>query len=214
MVSAETRQVGADRATQPGRDTRGRILNAAAEVLRAKGYAETRLSDIAELAELQAATIYYYYPNREDLIESVIREGEGLIIGQVHEALASLPDTAPALDKICAAATAHLDAIVSISPFSAASTRNFGHLPQEMQDRLMVQRREYGHVWKSLFDEALDNGEIGGAIDWHVAYQLLMGSLNSTAEWWKPERTPKAELLSTTVRLIRRAFQVQHHRST
>ncbi|WP_158226903.1 TetR/AcrR family transcriptional regulator [Amycolatopsis vastitatis] len=208
MVSASTRRADEeDAAAQPGRDTRTRILEAAAEVLRSRGYGGTRMAEIAELAELQAATIYYYFPNREDMIESVIREGEALIIARAKEALAALPDSVSPLDKICTAATAHLDAVLSISSFSAASTRNFSHLPQEMQDRLMVQRREYGRLWKQLFDEALESGAIGGAIDWHVAYQLLMGSLNSAAEWWTPERTPKSELLETTVRLIRRAFQ-------
>ena len=55
--------------------TRSRILNAAAHVLSVKGYAGTRLSDVAEYAELQAPAIYYYFPSREDLIEEVMYAG-------------------------------------------------------------------------------------------------------------------------------------------
>ena len=40
-----------------------------------KGYAGTRLSDVAEYAEIQAPAIYYYFPSREDLIEEVMYSG-------------------------------------------------------------------------------------------------------------------------------------------
>ena len=52
--------------------TRERILDAAAHVLSRKGYAGTRLTDVADQAGLQAPAIYYYFPSREDLIEEVM----------------------------------------------------------------------------------------------------------------------------------------------
>ncbi|WP_131808905.1 TetR/AcrR family transcriptional regulator, partial [Mycolicibacter sinensis] len=44
--------------------TRSRILDATAHVLSTKGFAGTRLTDVAEYAELQAPAIYYYYASR------------------------------------------------------------------------------------------------------------------------------------------------------
>jgi len=50
-------------------------------VLSRKGYAGTRLSDVADQAEIQAPAIYYYYyyyyyfPSRDDLIEEVMWSG-------------------------------------------------------------------------------------------------------------------------------------------
>ena len=55
--------------------TRERILDAAAHVLSRKGYAGTRLSDVADQAEIQAPAIYYYFPSRDDLIEEVMWSG-------------------------------------------------------------------------------------------------------------------------------------------
>ena len=51
--------------------TRVRILDAAAQVLSAKGYAGLRLTDVAAQAEIQAPAIYYYYASRDELIEAV-----------------------------------------------------------------------------------------------------------------------------------------------
>ena len=55
--------------------TRERILDAAAHVLSRKGYAGTRLSDVADQAEIQAPAIYYYFPSRDDLVEEVMWSG-------------------------------------------------------------------------------------------------------------------------------------------
>ena len=51
------RDAASDDALSKSARTRSRILNAAAHVLSVKGYAGTRLSDVAEYAELQAPAI-------------------------------------------------------------------------------------------------------------------------------------------------------------
>src|SRR3981081_1345735 len=71
--------------------TRTRILDAAAHVLSVKGYAGTRLSDVAEYAEIQAPAIYYYFPSREDLIEEVMFSGIADMRKHLVEVLAALP---------------------------------------------------------------------------------------------------------------------------
>ena len=55
--------------------TRQRILDAAALVLSLKGFAGTKLSDIAAQAKLKVATLYYYYESREALVEAVMVTG-------------------------------------------------------------------------------------------------------------------------------------------
>jgi TetR/AcrR family transcriptional regulator, cholesterol catabolism regulator len=60
-------ECGPDDALSKSARTRSRILDAAAHVLSVKGYAGTRLSDVADYAELQAPAIYYYFASREDL---------------------------------------------------------------------------------------------------------------------------------------------------
>src|SRR3954469_13109489 len=72
--------------------TRERILDAAAHVLSRKGFAGTRLSDVAVQAELQAPAIYYYFSSREDLIEEVMWAG----LARMHEHLQAALDALPA----------------------------------------------------------------------------------------------------------------------
>ena len=49
-------------------NTRDRILHAAARVLSERGYAASRLSDIADLAGLRTPGMYHYFASRDDLV--------------------------------------------------------------------------------------------------------------------------------------------------
>ncbi len=70
--------------------TRERILDSAAYVLSRKGFAGTRLVDVAAHAELQAPAIYYYFKSREELIEEVMFVGISNIRAHVSEVLEAL----------------------------------------------------------------------------------------------------------------------------
>ncbi|ORB76440.1 hypothetical protein BST46_30110, partial [Mycobacterium timonense] len=64
--------------------TRARILDSAALIFRNKGYAGTRLSDVAAAANTQAGSLYYHFPSREELVEEVLRVGQERTSGFVR----------------------------------------------------------------------------------------------------------------------------------
>jgi TetR/AcrR family transcriptional regulator, cholesterol catabolism regulator len=68
-----------------------RILDAAAHVLSVKGFAGTRLTDVAEYAQLQAPAIYCYFSSREDLIEEVMYSGISDMRQHLQQTLDDLP---------------------------------------------------------------------------------------------------------------------------
>ena len=76
-------------------ETRTRILDAAAHVLSVKGFAGTRLTDVADYAQLQAPAIYYYFPSREDLIEEVMYAGISDMRQHLQLTLDALPAGTP-----------------------------------------------------------------------------------------------------------------------
>src|SRR5262252_7324600 len=103
---AESGPASGNTAASKSAQTRRRILDAAAYVLSAKGYAGLRLNDVAAQAELQAPAIYYYYPSRDDLIEEVMWAGIADMREHVVAALSELPDDAPPLHRLLAAVEA------------------------------------------------------------------------------------------------------------
>ena len=49
------------------------IMAAALECFRERGFAATRLEDVAARAGVTKGTIYLYYPSKEDLFKAVVR---------------------------------------------------------------------------------------------------------------------------------------------
>ncbi|MBH0776733.1 TetR/AcrR family transcriptional regulator [Nocardia bovistercoris] len=196
---AGQRRDGAD----SGPDTRARILAAAAKVLSTKGYSETRLADIAVLAELRAPAVYYYFASRDELIAEVMAVGQHRLRSHVESALAALPAETGPMDRICAAIEAHLGVELHLSDFATAVTRNLGQLPDDIRDRLRAESGAYNALWRDLLDAARAAGVVRPDLDLAAARMLLMGALNWTPEWWNPRVGPLTTLVVTAQCLVR-----------
>ncbi|MCV7036024.1 TetR family transcriptional regulator [Mycobacterium heckeshornense] len=166
--------------------TRARILDAAAHTLAAKGYAGTRLSDIAAAANTQAGSLYYYFPSREELVEEVLRVGQERTSGFVRRRVAALPDDASDLDRLREAISAHLDSVLQIGDYTAATIRIIGQVPEEIRKRRLHEQREYGDFWRSLVNDAHASGELRTDINSSALRMLLLGAMNSVPDWFHP----------------------------
>ncbi|WP_085254753.1 TetR/AcrR family transcriptional regulator [Mycobacterium saskatchewanense] len=186
--------------------TRSRILDAAAHVLSVKGYAGTRLTDVAEYAQLQAPAIYYYFPSREDLIEEVMHTGIGDMRRFLRERLDELPpDTAP-MDRIMAAVSAHLRHELELSDYARASIRNSGQIPDRLKTRQKKEQAAYNRIWRDLLDDAVSEGQIRSDLDAPLAQALVLGALNWAAEWWDPRRTSVEAMVANAQVFVRHSL--------
>jgi AcrR family transcriptional regulator len=168
--------------------TRARILDAAARVLSANGYAGLRLTDVAAEAEIQAPAIYYYYASRDDLIEEVMWAGIADMREHVVRALGDLPDDTPPLDRLLAAVEAHLRHALEISDYTTASIRNAGQVPLSVRKRQILEEERYGEVWRKLVNDLAREGRLRPDLDLYIAQMLVLGALNWAVEWWNPRR--------------------------
>src|ERR1700757_4866386 len=168
--------------------TRARILDAAAHVLSANGYAGLRLTDVASEAEIQAPAIYYYYASRDELIEEVMWAGIADMREHVVGALGELPDDTPPLERLLAAVEAHLRHALEISDYTTASIRNAGQVPLSIRKRQILEEERYGEVWRKLVNDLAREGRLRPDLDLYIAQMLVLGALNWAVEWWNPRR--------------------------
>lgn len=183
--------------------TRQRILDAAAHVLSRKGFAGTRLTDVAEVAQLQAPAIYYYFPSREDLIEEVMWSGIASMADHVQQQLDALPPDTPAIDRIEVAVESHLRYQLEISDYTTASIRNAGQVPENIRARFSTEANRYGDIWRRLFQQAQREGAIRPELDLRAARMLVLGALNWAAEWWNPRRGTLDQVIRTAKSIVR-----------
>lgn len=183
--------------------TRKRILDAAAYVLSRKGYAGTRLTEVAERAELQAPAIYYYFPSRDDLVEEVMWSGIADMHVHVSGILDALPPTTPPIERILVAVEAHLRHELEISDYTTASIRNAAQVPEPVRARQLAEEGAYGQVWKRLFRDAAEAGQLSEHLDLRTARMLTLGALNWAAEWWTPAAGPLDTVVHNAQTIVR-----------
>jgi len=202
-AASRSRSPLTDRVVPKSARTRERILDAAARVLSRKGYAGTRLTEVAEVAGLQTPAIYYYFPSREDLIEEVMWAGIADMHEHIERVLAALPADTDALARIDAAVEAHLRHELELSDYTTASIRNAGQVPTKIRARYTAEARKYGDVWRNLLLEASQAGRLRPGLDPSAARMLVLGALNWAAEWWNPRRGSLDTVIQTAQSFIR-----------
>lgn len=178
-------------------------MDAAAHVLSRKGYSGTRLTDVADEAELQAPAIYYYFPSREDLIEEVMWTGIAHMRDHVNEVLTALSEDTDPMGRIEAAVEAHLRYELEISDYTTAAIRNAGQIPEDMRLRYSAEASNYGDTWRKLLQDAHSAGLLRPEIDLRAARMLVLGALNWAAEWWNPRRGSLDVVVRTAQSIVR-----------
>lgn len=84
------------RLTRRGRETRDRIVAAAAELIFDRGVAETTLEDIRAAAGVSGSQVYHYFADKEELVRAVIDHQAGAVLHTQGTYLDHL-DTVPGL---------------------------------------------------------------------------------------------------------------------
>ncbi|QTX03801.1 TetR/AcrR family transcriptional regulator [Agromyces archimandritae] len=183
--------------------TRERILDAAAHVLSRKGYAGTRLADVAAHAGVQAPAIYYHFASRDELIEEVMWVGAARVHAHVVAELDALPTEATPLERILKAVEEHLRYELAISDYTTASIRNANQVPEELRAKSAAEEAAYARLWRDLLIAAQEAGQLRADLDVTVSRFLLLGAMNWAAEWWNPRHRTLEDLVAATQELVR-----------
>jgi AcrR family transcriptional regulator len=72
------------------------ILDAALTIFAAKGYANTRLEEVAELAGVTKGTIYHYFASKDELLIEVVGRNQSRAFSELDEVLRDEQMPAPA----------------------------------------------------------------------------------------------------------------------
>lgn len=169
-------------------NTRDQILSAAATVLAQRGFAEAKLSEIAEIAEVKPPAIYYYFGSRMELLAEVLRAGQQRVREHVAEALAQLPPDASHAERIETACASHLTIQFALADFARAVTRNVTHATGPFHEELRRESRAYHDLWRRILDDAARDGALHPDLDPSSARMFVIGSLNWTTEWFTADR--------------------------
>ncbi|MBV9444755.1 MAG: TetR/AcrR family transcriptional regulator [Streptosporangiaceae bacterium] len=89
-------------ATSEAEQRREQMLRAAVEVIVERGYADTRIADVAERTGTSPALVIYYFKTRDQLLTEAIRYSEDRWYAEGRRRMADIPAAAGRLTEIIA----------------------------------------------------------------------------------------------------------------
>jgi AcrR family transcriptional regulator len=117
------------------------LLEAALTTFQAKGFAATRMEDIATAAGVAKGTVYLYYPSKQAIFEALVRERLLPNLGRVQEHLAASPPGAAAQLRTLAMAVARMASdqrIIAVPRLVLAEAANFPDLARFYREEVIA----------------------------------------------------------------------------
>jgi TetR/AcrR family transcriptional regulator, cholesterol catabolism regulator len=183
---AKTRRHG------PNGHPREVILDAATRLFSEKGYAGTTMRDIAKAVGVLPGSLYAHIEAKEVLLLEIVESG----IDRYLMAGDGLDDVAAPVDRLRAAVRSHV-AVVAESPQRALVVfHQWRFLSGPNRARIVDKRSRYEQIFTALIDDGVEAAVFSERLDRPTAVRGILGALNWTAEWYRPDGPTPADLLA------------------
>ena len=167
---------------------RAEILRRAAEAFREHGFHGAAMRDIAKSLGMTPGNVYYYFEGKGDLLYACQKAALRTLLAAARRSARS---TVSAAEKISRIAEAHILCLLEETGGSAAHLE-FRALPGKRRTEIAKGRDAYERVVRGVIEAGIAAGTFR-PVDAKLATLAMLGTLNSTVVWWRPEgpRHPK-----------------------
>lgn len=173
------------------------IIQAAAEVLKQKGYEATTMKDIAAEVDLTAASLYHHFKNKNALLLAVLEGGMDYAIEHIRPIAES---ELPPDEKLRQMIAVHVVSLANHTAVGAAMVFEIGALlgikapnsergkaMREFADRreTFFQRRDsFEYYFRDVIQEGIDAG-VFRQVDVPIFVKTMMGAHNWVSVWYR-----------------------------
>jgi AcrR family transcriptional regulator len=174
---------------------RNELIRVAANLFKDRGYRSTSLNDVAQVAGLDRATVYYYVGSKEELFREAV---QGLLDDNVTRAEQLVRAKLPAREK--------LEKIIELLVFSYDKNYPYAqvYIQQDMQKvadastswakEMSLQTHRFEKAVLSIIQEGVKSGAFRADVPVDLIANTVFGVVNWTHRWYKPggKHTPQA----------------------
>lgn len=133
------------------------ILKTARELLAKNGFAKTTLDDIANALGMKKSSLYYYYSNKEALIEDVMNHERENFCLLINDALNSEGTT---IDKIINYEKAKFEYVSETIKLHEISTSVLFEMKSKMFDQIQIIHKKEIEMLRKILNEGIRKKEI------------------------------------------------------
>jgi AcrR family transcriptional regulator len=158
------------------------LLAAALDLFVERGFASTRLEDVAKRAGVSKGTLYLYFENKEDLFKAVVRNSIVPAIGEAEMSIAGFEGhSAELLRKLIHSWWQRIGATKAsgIVKLVMAEAGNFPELGQFYQDEVVARGTS---VFRRVLERAIERGEFR-PVDVSQMTQVLVAPMLMLITW-------------------------------
>ncbi|MER9760499.1 TetR/AcrR family transcriptional regulator [Mesorhizobium sp. M0138] len=186
-----------------GKKTEAAVREAAVSLIARFGYEATSMRQLAAEVGVQAAALYRYFPTKEDLLFTLMREHmEGLI-----EAWdAARPDAADPATRLAAYVENHIAFHIERRHSTHVSNMELRSLSHDRLTQILRMRTAYEKELRAILRDGAEAGAFS-VDDTGLTAMALVQMMTGVIVWFRPgERLSMAEVtatyLSMTMRLV------------
>ena len=162
------------RRTLQGESKKRLILKVATEVFAEKGFHETTIAQIAQIAKIAEGSIYNYFKNKEDLLFSIPEERMEKFLSSLHDHLLGIKG---ALNKLRKLIWYHLHFYEKNKDYTRILLRDLRQNPRFDQTKAYRMIREYSKIILEIIEEGKKEKSIRKEIDPYILRDLILGSI-------------------------------------
>jgi len=158
---------------------REEIIDRAAALFAAKGYAATGVSELGEAVGLGRGALYYYIESKENLLVAI----QDRVLGPLMAEAAKIVEAeAPAVVRLRLLSEALLSIILDRVDHIRVYEHDFPQLTGKNLKRVLDQRRQFESLVQGLLEEAIADGALRDTDPQLAALQFL-NLHNHTYQW-------------------------------
>jgi len=181
--------------------TSERMLDAAAELFREKGFHAATTRELANRLNVQQASLYHHFHKKEDLLHRICSQ-------TIDAFLAGLPQNigkgaAAAADGVGAFIDGHLHTMLRYPDRALVLATDFRALSRPHLAEISAKDKEYSRILDSALGSALAEGALRTDVSTKLIRLALLNVLNWTPRWFHPAGAlSSAELASIYERVF------------
>ena len=152
--------------------TRAAILAAAEHLFARRGYAATRLEDVADAVGVKRAALFYHFRDKQALYDAVVEDAFGALVARLDEAFSVPGSIASRFER---AVEAWVDAVVARPTLARLILRYAAEAEERPTQGLFPAAERLLQAGWSLFEQGRASGELEPLHDepFHTAIALI-----------------------------------------
>jgi AcrR family transcriptional regulator len=176
------------------------VVDAAAAVFAVQGFHGASTQDVADRLGMRQASLYYYFPSKEAMLEQVCLRSVGDFITRALE-VAEGPGAAP--EKLASIIRNHLIPGEERPAYVRCFLRERRFLPRESRRRIGRVARRYEKILQDMIEAGIEAGELRRDLDARLSTLAILGMCNAAVDWYgKEPDAPVARIAESFAGLV------------